>query len=185
MNKKFTFFWHGPFSQWYKSDFIICNKKYSCMEQYMMATKARIFNDRETYDKIMNSISPKEIKALGREVKNFDEEIWKKYRFEVVYRGNLAKFLQNLELEKLLLDTGDTLLVETSPYDKIWGIGLSEESPDIYDMNKWLGINLLGKALTSVRDYIRTIRKLNYIDNKVFSYNMFDHNMGCGAINEL
>lgn len=185
MNNKFTFFWHGPFSQWHKSDFIIYNIKYSCMEQYMMATKARIFNDKDTYDKIMNSTSPKEIKALGREVKNFDEKIWKKYRFEVVYRGNLAKFLQNSELEKLLLDTGDTLLVEASPYDKIWGIGLSEESIEIYDMNNWPGLNLLGRALTSVRDYIKTIRQLNFIDNKLFDYNMFEHNMGCGAINEL
>jgi len=159
-NKLFTFFWHGPFSQWHKSDFyetVTCFPmlKFFCMEQFMMAKKALLFDDKETFEKIMANTSPKQIKDLGREVKNFNQEVWDKFKFSIVYNGNLLKFGQNEELRELLFNTGDTILVEASPYDKVWGIGLAEDAPDALDMNKWLGQNLLGKALTGVRDQLK------------------------------
>jgi len=158
-NKLFTFFWHGPFSQWHKSEF--CETQWDrseltffCAEQFMMAKKAKLFHDYETFQKIMDSTSPKQVKDLGREVKNFSQVIWDRYKFSIVYQGNLLKFMQNDDLMKLLIDTEDTILVEASPYDKVWGIGLAEDNPDALDMNKWRGQNLLGKALTGVRDQL-------------------------------
>lgn len=162
-NKLFTFFWHGPFSQWHKSKFISNGVEYFWCEQFMMASKARLFKDDITLEKIMKSTSPKEIKDLGREVKNFNQEVWDKYKFNIVMMGNFCKFNQNIGLKNLLLETGNTILVEASPYDKVWGIGLSEESLDALDMNKWMGENLLGKALTSVRDIIRVKEHSDYL----------------------
>lgn len=152
---EFVFFWKGPFSQWHKSDFIDeFNIKYFCAEQFMMYSKAKLFKDLETANKILLSTSPKEIKDLGRVVKNFNEEVWDKYKFSIVYKGNFLKFSQDLELLTILLNTGNKLLVEASPYDDVWGIGLSEEDRNILNVDKWTGQNLLGKALTSVRDYL-------------------------------
>lgn len=153
---EFVFFWKGPFSQWHRSDFIDeFNTSYFCAEQYMMYAKARLFNDSETAYKIMASTSPNEVKNLGRAVKNFDEEVWDKYKFSIIYKGNFLKFSQDLDLLTLLLNTGNKLLVEASPYDNVWGIGLAEDNSDIYNITKWKGQNLLGKALTAVRDYLR------------------------------
>lgn len=159
-NKIFTFFWHGPFSQWHMSDFYgndfqHRDIKYCCAEQYMMAKKAELFKDEDTLMKIYSSKNPKEIKDLGREIKNFNQDVWNKNKFGIVYEGNFLKFGQDFNIQQMLLDTGDTLLVEASPYDKVWGIGLDESNPDALDMNKWKGENLLGKILTAVRDYYR------------------------------
>lgn len=158
-NKLFTFFWKGSFSQWHMSTFKEKSSlgiiEYCCAEQYMMAKKALLFNDYLTYDKIMASKNPKEIKDLGRLIFTFDQEKWDKVKFSIVYRGNVLKFNQNTDLLIKLFDTGNTILVEASPYDKVWGIGMSEDNLDTLDMNKWEGENLLGKALTSVRDYLR------------------------------
>lgn len=150
---KFTPFYKGCFSQWYRSDFTVnFGIVYFCAEQYMMASKARLFNDEVTLGKIMKSTEPSEIQKLGREIANYDQQMWEQYRFPIVYKGNLAKFSQNAMLKNKLLDTGSTILVEASPVDKIWGVGLAEDNPDILDMNKWQGLNLLWKVLTSVRD---------------------------------
>ena len=121
----------------------------------MMAAKARTFADAETFGKIMRTSKPKLIKSLGRQVKNFDERTWDAVKYDVVVDGNMAKFSQNPELKSFLLSTGDAKLVEASPVDRIWGVGLAENDPGITDEAKWQGLNLLGKALMNVRARLR------------------------------
>lgn len=99
--------------------------------------------------------TPKEIKKLGREVSNFDQAVWNKNKLEIVIKANYNKFTQNSELLKQLLATGDRVLVEASPWDRIWGVGLGADDPDVYDRDKWKGQNLLGQALMTVRDLVR------------------------------
>ena len=159
----FIFFWKegsaklehvskGCLSQWQKCKFIVDGVSYNCAEQYMMAEKARIFGDEETRQRIMKEDSPDEIKQLGREVKGFDPDVWDQHKFDVVVKGNLAKFGQNETLLKFLLGTSSAILVEASPYDRVWGIGMKEDNKDAMDAEKWYGINLLGFALMVVRD---------------------------------
>lgn len=153
---KFTFFWDGPFSQWDTSPFqTLDGLMYNCAEQYMMAQKAMLFKDEETFKKIMNTTNPKEQKALGRQVKNFIPLIWDTYSTMVVYDGNIYKFSQNEKHRKALLETGDTILVEASPYDPIWGIKLKADDPAAQDMDAWHGENRLGFILTKVREVIK------------------------------
>lgn len=150
MNDKFEFFWGGPFSQWYTSKFEVDGVEYNCAEQFMMASKAKIFGDKDALGKIMASKDPKEQKALGREVKGFSANMWNKTAKEVVYIANMAKF-SDPELKEYLLDTGDKEIVEASPYDTIWGIGMGEQNPDRFDKSKWKGTNWLGEVLMRVR----------------------------------
>lgn len=152
---EFVLFWRGPFSQWYESEFTVKGVTYNCTEQFMMAEKAGCFNDHTSREKIMATKSPKEQKALGRNVKNFDVEVWKEVCEEIVYVGNYAKFTQNPDLKEILLETKDRILVEASPYDKIWGIGLSQSDPRALDPNLWEGLNLLGIAIMKVRDKLK------------------------------
>lgn len=149
---KYHFFWGGEFSQWYPSTFIIDEKSYNCAEQYMMEQKALYFNDRESAIKIMNTSDPREQKALGRKVKNFDADKWMEVCYDIVLKGNIAKFSQNEELLEVLRSTGNKEIAEASPYDKIWGIGLDEYNPLILDKKNWNGMNLLGKVIMEVRD---------------------------------
>ena len=121
----------------------------------MMASKACLFNDEETLDHILKSSDPKEIKALGRQVKNFDKEAWDEAKYLIVLNGNYRKFTQNPALRDYLLSTGNRFLVEASPYDRIWGIGLAADDPRAMDSSQWQGENLLGFALMEVRDDIR------------------------------
>ena len=149
--EKFTFFWSGPFSQWFRSKFSVGAMTFNCAEQFMMYKKAMMFKDIEIARKIMKSTNPKEHKALGRKVNNFNPKKWADESFEIVKEGNRTKFMQNPHLSKILQDTANTTLVEASPYDKIWGIGLREDDPRAKDKNQWQGKNLLGYALTEVR----------------------------------
>ena len=123
-NPEYHLFWGGPFSQWYDSLFMDGNTSYCHCEQYMMAHKAMTFNDDESLAAIMATKSPREAKALGRKVVNYDQETWDKVKFDIVVNANRLKFMQSLNLQKYLLDTGDDILVEASPYDRIWGIGM-------------------------------------------------------------
>ena len=159
---KFLLFWgHTPssdgcigktcLSQWWKSDFAIDADSYCCMEQYMMAEKARLFDSAMVRD-IMSCKDPKKIKMLGRKVKNFDESLWVQKRSSIVLNGNFAKFSQNDELKKFLISTQKRVLVEASPYDKIWGIGMSADDEKPENPLYWKGRNLLGFALMEVRD---------------------------------
>ena len=163
----FIFFWSGRklrkvtkncFSQWYPSKFIVGGKEYQYAEQFMMAKKAELFNDIETLHKIMTASSPQTIKKLGREVQHFDPAVWNEKKFEIVVQGNLAKFSQNLELQDFIVSTGNKILVEASPYDKIWGIGLDEKASDAISPERWKGQNLLGFALMKVRSIIASKR---------------------------
>jgi len=142
-------------SQWYSASFTADGNTYSTAEHYMMAQKSKLFKDQVTFEKILKAPFPKEVKQLGREVKNFDQSVWEKYRFDIAVKGNYAKFSQNAALKKFLLKTGDAVLVEASPVDSIWGIGMAEDNPDASDPEKWKGLNLLGFALMEIR------RKLN------------------------
>lgn len=150
--EKFTLFWGGPFSQWLPCIFTIDNIEYNCTEQYMMAEKARFFKDDESLEKIMKSNNPRSQKAYGRKVKNFNAEAWSAHAKSVVFKANIAKFSQNKNLLTELFNTKGTTLVEASPYDKIWGIGLGADNPDALDRSKWHGTNWLGEVLNKVRD---------------------------------
>ncbi len=152
MSEKFTFFWSGPFSQWYPSEFMIDGRTFNCAEQFMMWSKARFFNDSITAEKIMLTRKPKEQKALGREVVGFNNEDWDANAREFVYIGNMNKYKQNPKLMEKLLATEGTTLVEASPYDKIWGIGLREGDVRSLKRETWEGTNWLGETLTRLRD---------------------------------
>lgn len=147
-----VFFWKNSiFSQWFSSPFTVNNIEYCCAEQYMMAEKARLFNDDETLEKILNTKDPKKMKQLGRSVKNFDVDSWIDNSLDIVVNGNYYKFNQNPEMKKKLLETGDKIIAEASPYDSIWGIGMSENDPKILIISEW-GQNKLGVALMKVRE---------------------------------
>ena len=120
----------------------------------MMACKAELFKDYFTRDKILKNNNPKEIKALGRKVIGFNQNIWDFYKYNIVLFGNILKFSQNTELKNFLLNTGSDILIEASPYDSIWGIGLCANSTDALDPKKWKGSNLLGFALMETRDFL-------------------------------
>ncbi|WP_294156234.1 NADAR family protein [uncultured Clostridium sp.] len=139
-------------SQWYSSPFEMNNVKYSCAEQYMMAEKARIFQDDDALDKILNAYHPNQMKMIGRKVKKFDEEVWNREKINVVKIANIAKFSQNPKLKKYLLGTGSKILVKTNGHESIWGIGLAKDDDDIYNPLKWKGKNLLGFILMDIRE---------------------------------
>ena len=159
----FVFFWKpcrgteldkGCFSQWYMSDFIIDGQTYCCAEQYMMAKKAELFNDNEILKEILKEHSPKRIRDLGRQVKNFDAKTWGEHKTDYVREANIAKFTQKEELREFICATEGKILVEASPFDRIWGIGMSENNKNSVDPSLWRGSNLLGFALMEVRDQI-------------------------------
>lgn len=147
------------FSQWYDCRFEVDGVHYHTTEQFMMAQKAILMCDVMTYAKIMAASEPKEYKALGREVKFFNAAAWDHAKYNIVLQGNLAKFSQNPELFAFLDSTGDSVLVEGSPYDDIWGVKLGIDDPRIKNPNEWQGENLLGFALMETRDILRERRE--------------------------
>ncbi|NBO22655.1 NADAR family protein [bacterium] len=160
-NSPFVFFWRGKFSQWVKHPLLIDGVEYCCCEQYMMYQKALIFNDLESAEKIMSTSSPRQHQLLGREIKNFEQSVWDSHKFAVVYKGNYYKYKQNEELKNLLFSFPDnSIFVEASPIDKVWGVGRSVEETECSDPSKWLGINLLGNVLTSVRSVLKNEENL-------------------------
>ncbi len=166
LQPKYIFFWghlsiaakqvtKACFSQWYESAFDADGDRYLTAEHYMMAKKAELFNDIEAKAKILTAIDPGKAKALGREVRGFDHEVWLKHRWEIVVQANTYKFQQNTLLRDYLISTQDRVLVEASPIDSIWGIGLAADSPKAQSPHDWQGLNLLGFALMEVRSSIR------------------------------
>ena len=143
---------NGYLSNWYMSDFVIDGIEFSSVEKYMMYQKALIFRDSETAQKVLNVNDVAQIKAYGRQVTNYEEVFWNGVRQIVVYRGLIEKFSQNIRLKKLLKDTGDAVLAECAVHDKIWGIGLSMNDSNRFDIHKWKGKNLLGFTLMKVRE---------------------------------
>ncbi|MTI30960.1 NADAR family protein [Xanthovirga aplysinae] len=165
INIKFIFFWgHQPkkngnigkscFSQWWESDFIHNGLVFSTAEKWMMFKKAELFKDEVILKKIITVNDPKEIKSLGRQIKNFDQEVWNEHKYGIVLEGNFLKFNQNDTLKDFLLNTDDAVIVEASPYDKVWGIGMKVGENGIENPVNWKGENLLGFALMEVRDII-------------------------------
>lgn len=142
------------FSNFHPANFVVDGIQYSCSEQYMMYKKAKLFGDEEIADKILKEEKPNKIKALGRKASGFDQQKWEQNREIIVFEGNLAKFTQNEDLKKQIIDTYPRELVEASPSDNIWGVGLSIDDARIDDAKNWRGLNLLGKVLTQVRDKI-------------------------------
>ena len=160
---RYLYFWgHRPradglpsascFSQWFASPFVVEGLRYATAEHWMMAEKARLFGDDSALVRVLAKDDPSAAKAAGRTVRDFDDEQWRHRRFEIVVRGNLAKFGQNPSLRDFLLGTGDQVLVEASPADAIWGVGLAAGDPRAQDPASWQGLNLLGFALMTVRD---------------------------------
>lgn len=143
---------NGYMSNWWLCNFTIDGVSFNSVEQYMMWSKAKTFNDEVIASKIMQTSAMADIKRLGREVHNYDEKVWGSIREEVVYRGVLAKFSQNEDLKsKLLSFDKDSIFCECSPYDRIWGIGLSASNPSSNNQNEWRGRNLLGKCIGRAR----------------------------------
>jgi ribA/ribD-fused uncharacterized protein len=152
---KLHLFYGGPFSQWYDAEMFVDGELYNCAEQYMMASKAKLFGDEESLAKIMASQQPWEQKALGKKVKNFDKAKWEAVAKEIVFKANYAKFTQHEDLKAYILGTEDEVLVEASPTDTIWGIGLAETDPRAMDPAQWQGTNWLGEVIMDVRELIR------------------------------
>lgn len=142
---------YGWLSNWYLSDFIVDEIKYSSMEQYMMHQKAILFHDKEIAEKILEISGCGKIKALGRQVHNFDDKIWIANREAIIIKGLTAKFTQNEKLKKMLLKTGNEILAECAVHDRIWGIGLSMHDSKRFHQAEWQGQNLLGKCLMEAR----------------------------------
>ncbi|MBU6955971.1 NADAR family protein [Hahella sp. HN01] len=151
----FAFFWHGPFSQWHPSKFEVAGIEFNCAEQFMMYSKAKLFGDETSALGTLAATDPKQQKVIGRNVLNFDQKTWDLFKEAIVFQGNMAKFSQNPDLQETLISTGDYYLVEASPYDKVWGIGMAVEDKGVNDPNNWKGQNLLGEALMNVRAALR------------------------------
>lgn len=139
-------------SQWWEAHpFEIEGITYATAEHFMMAEKARLFGDEVTRQKVLVCSHPNAAKKLGREVNGFSEAKWQAERWRIVVEGNFGKFSQHEELGRFLLKTGERILVEASPYDRIWGIGMAVSHPDATQPSQWKGLNLLGFALMEVR----------------------------------
>ena len=159
----YVFFWgHTPgridrvgkscLSQWFERAFVHKAIRYPTAEHWMMAEKARLFEDEKRLQLILRTASAKTVKDFGRSVANFDEETWREQREKIVKNGNYLKFSQHADLRGYLLGTGNRILVEASPYDKVWGIGMKATDDGVEDPANWRGENLLGYALMEVRD---------------------------------
>lgn len=146
----------GCLSQWWRAPFKVGEQEFPTAEHFMMYSKAKLFEDEESAAKILQTESCEEVKALGRQVKNFDSELWREHRFAIVLRGNLAKFSQNEDLKEYMFSTGDTIIVEASPADSIWGIGMDEETASQVTPSEWRGMNLLGFALMRTRSLLES-----------------------------
>jgi hypothetical protein len=149
----FEFFWESGsiFSQWHPAEFRTENLVFPTAEHFMMYGKAMLFNDYEVAQKILVASHPRDVKALGKKVENFSDRKWNPARLDIVYQANYYKFTQNLKLKDKLLATKGKTLVEASPYDRIWGIGLTKDHEDAQSRETWKGENLLGKILTELR----------------------------------
>ena len=172
LRPRWGFFWgHVPskdgtvtkscFSQWWSGHpFVVDGVRYATAEHFMMAEKARLFRDNDTLTEILAARSPALAKKLGRQVTSFDDKVWLRHRWDIVVQGNTAKFAQHEALRTFLLLTGDRVLVEASPYDRIWGIGMAATDPNVEKPESWKGLNLLGFALMEVRSRLRDINTI-------------------------
>jgi ribA/ribD-fused uncharacterized protein len=142
-------------SQWFPRAFVIDGLRYATAEHYMMASKARVFGDAEALARVLEARTPADAKAVGRTVRGYDNATWESARFGAVVDGNVGKFGQHDDLRAFLLGTNDKVIVEASPRDRIWGIGMGASNPDARIPARWRGRNLLGFALMEARDRLR------------------------------
>ncbi len=165
---KFLFFWgHQPqrdgsigagcLSQWWRAPFNVDGRTFVTAEHWMMWSKATLFGDNDIAAKILMAGHPSQAKALGRQVKQFDQTVWDQERFGIVVAGGIAKFSQNPDLKTFLLSTKKRVLVEASPVDRIWGIGLAADDPKAEHPGQWRGLNLLGFALMQTREHLQAV----------------------------
>ncbi|WP_125776377.1 NADAR family protein [Antribacter gilvus] len=147
----------GCLSQWWPSTFTVDGIPYATAEHWMMAEKARLFRDKDAEQQAIDAPNPALAKAAGRTVKGFDEAVWQRERFEIVVRGSVHKFSSDPGLRDYLLRTGDRVLVEASPRDRVWGIGMGATNDDAENPSAWRGLNLLGFALMEARAWLRAI----------------------------
>ncbi|GGS11401.1 hypothetical protein GCM10010252_58430 [Streptomyces aureoverticillatus] len=163
---KYLYFWgHAPrrdgalgascFSQWWPSPFTSDGVEYATAEHWMMAEKARLFGDADAERAVLSARTPAEAKRAGRLVRGFDEAVWARERFRVVVEGSVRKFSSDEALLAHLVGTGERVLVEASPVDPVWGVGLAADDPRIGDPAGWRGLNLLGFALMAARERLR------------------------------
>lgn len=157
-SNKYIYFWrpsesYGFLGNWYLSPFTKDGVHFINNEQFFMRAKQQLFDSDNVSleSEILRTNDSKKIKNLGRLVNNFNQKVWDETKYNIMKTGLFEKFTQNPKLEKLLLDTKDSILVEASPYDKIWGIGLNATDAKI---KPWKGENLLGKALMDVRNIL-------------------------------
>lgn len=141
----------GCLSQWWPAPFTVDGRTFATAEHWMMWHKATLFGDDATAERILTAGHPKRAKDLGRQVRGFDETVWAAHRYDIVVAGNVAKFAAHPDLRAFLLATGDRVLVEASPVDRVWGIGLAADHPDAAAPARWRGANLLGFALMEAR----------------------------------
>lgn len=162
---KYIYFWgHQPnttgevtascFSQWWPSAFEVDGERFATAEHWMMAAKAPLFGCEDLRSKILETEKPGAAKALGRQVSDFDQTVWEQHRYKIVVEGNVHKFRQHKALKTFLRNTHTRVLVEASPVDTVWGVGLAKDDERIEDPRQWQGDNLLSYALMSVRDMI-------------------------------
>ncbi len=166
---KYLHFWgHRPrpdgrigascLSQWWPSPFTVDGVEYATAEHWMMAGKARLFDDAEAERRVLAAGHPAEAKKAGRLVRGFDEAVWERERFGIVAEGSVHKFAAHADLREFLLGTGERVLVEASPVDRVWGIGLAADDEAASDPERWRGPNLLGFALMEARERLRRPR---------------------------
>ena len=158
---KYVFFWghkeageavtKACLSQWYSALFEYKGQVYKTAEHFMMVEKAKLFNDLEKVQEMLDADDPGKVKSIGRSVRNFNQAIWDESKIEIAIRGNFEKFKQNEKLGEFLVNTKERILVEASPVDKVWGVGLEAKDPLIENPAHWLGQNLLGFSLMQVR----------------------------------
>ena len=147
-----VYFWKGFLSQWTVDPFEEYGVKFPTCEHFMMYRKALLFKDYDVAKKVLETDAQHEVKALGRQVKNFDPVVWDRCKEEIVFRGNYLRFSQNAESYRKLMKYTTQKFVEASPFDNIWGVGLEENDPRILDEANWTGQNLLGNVLTELRN---------------------------------
>jgi ribA/ribD-fused uncharacterized protein len=164
---EYLFFWgHRPqadgslgagcLSQWWPAEFTVDGVRFRSAEHYMMWRKATLFGDTAMAERVQAAVHPRDAKVLGRGVANFDDRKWAAERFEIVVAGSLAKFGQSDDLRAWLVGTGERVLVEASPTDRVWGIGLAASDERASVPARWRGLNLLGFALMQAREELRS-----------------------------
>jgi len=160
----------GCLSNWHHSSFEYAGVYYNCAEQFMMYQKAMLFDDEPIAKEILATEDTFLMKQLGRKVHNYNDLLWRKLSYRIMYKGLKAKFLQNPELRETLLNTGNDILAECAPRDFIWGIGMGKDNPDLQDTSKWRGSNKLGILLMDVRSSLRgelaIFGNYKYVDGK-------------------